>query len=94
MAAVRTPRNIMRHELIGLHCEVVASGNRSQIGTKGRIIDETLKTLVIKTEKSQKRIQKQGCVFRVALDEHVVDIDGDYMVARPEDRIKKKFSKW
>ncbi len=91
---MRVPKNILRHELIGLECEVVASKNKSQIGTKGKIVDETMKTLVIESDKKEKRIQKDGCVFRLKLDSHVVDIEGRYIVSRPEDRIKKKFSKW
>lgn len=91
---MRTAKNILRHELIGLRCEVVKSGNSSQEGIKGSIIDETMKTIVIRTERSQKRIQKQGCVFRVWLGKQVIEINGDYIASRPEDRIKRKFITW
>ena len=91
---MRTAKNILRHELIGLQCEVMSSSTKSQAGIKGKIIDETMKTIMIKTEKSAKRIQKRGTIFRIRLEKQVVDVDGNYIVARPEDRIKKKFMKW
>jgi ribonuclease P protein subunit POP4 len=83
----------MRHELIGLPCEVIVSQNTSQIGIRGKIVDETMKMIIIKdTEK--KSIQKNGSVFRIDLGKQKVDINGNYMITRPEDRIKKKFKKW
>ena len=83
----------MKHELIGLFCEIVSASNRSQVGLKGKIIDETMKTLVIKNNE-EKKIPKQNTVFRIRLGDKKIDIDGNYIIARPEDRIKKKFKKW
>ncbi len=91
----RTWRNILRHEFIGLRCEVVDSKNKCQVGIKGVVIDETRNTIVIRTKRGDKRIEKRGRVFRFWLDDgSVVDVNGDSIVARPEDRIKKKFRKW
>ena len=91
---MRNPRNILRHELIGLQCEVISSKNASQAGIKGKIIDETLKTIVIGEGGKKKTVEKKGAVFRVRIDEKTVDIDGNYIASRPEDRIKKKISRW
>jgi len=91
---MRDPKNILRHELIGLDCKIVESTNKSYIGIKGKIIYETMKTIAIETEKGRKNVLKKGTIFRVRLGEKEVDIDGNYLVARPEDRIKKKFKKW
>ena len=90
---MRNPKNILRHEFIGLACEVVESKNKHQTGLRGRIVDETLKTITIK-DKERKKIPKKDTVFRVQLGSQKVDIDGNYIIARPEDRIKKKFKKW
>lgn len=90
---MRNPKNILRHELIGLECEVVDSKNKSNVGIKGKIIDETMKTVVIRGE-VDKVVQKKDTVFRVILDEQKVNIDGNFIIGRPEDRIKKKFKKW
>lgn len=88
---MRTMRNILRHEFIGLMCEVVSSKNKDHIGVKGKVTDETLKTIVI----GKKQIQKKGTKFRVILDDkNKVDIDGNHLLSRPEDRIKKKIKKW
>ncbi len=93
---MRTVRNILRHELIGLDCTIVDSANKNQIGINGSIVDETIKTIVIRdSEKKMKRIQKAGTTFRVKLSENeIVEIDGNYIVSRPEDRIKKVMKKW
>ncbi|MBI2076570.1 MAG: ribonuclease P protein subunit [Candidatus Aenigmarchaeota archaeon] len=90
---MRTYKNILRHELTGLDCEIVGALNKSQIGIKGKIVEETLKTIVIKND-SLKRIQKKGTVFRLQTPKEKIDVYGDFIVSRPEDRIKKKIKKW
>ena len=87
-------KNILQHELIGLECSVVKSRNKDQIGLKGKIVDETLRTIAIETRKGVKKILKDSCVFRVNLKAENVLIDGSHLMARPEDRIKKKAKKW
>ncbi len=89
---MRNQSNILRHELIGLKCEVVGAKNSSLVGLKGKIVDETMKTLVLGEER--KRVPKQDGRFQVTLQEKKLIIDGNLLVARPEDRIKKKFKKW
>lgn len=91
---MRNSSNILRHELIGLECEVVRSKNKSQIGLAGKISDETMKTIVFDVQGERKVVEKKGTTFRVKLGGKHVDIDGNYLVARPEDRIKKKIHKW
>ena len=90
----RNARNILRHEFIGLPCEIAAARNKSQLGIRGTAIDETMKSIVIETQKGRKRVLKKGAVFRFTLPDAVVRVDGDYIIARPEDRIKKVFRKW
>ncbi len=90
---MRNAGNILRHELIGLDCKIVNSKNKSQISIEGRIVDETMKTIVIEG-KARKTVEKKGTTFRVKLGGKNVYIDGDFIVARPEDRIKKKIKKW
>jgi ribonuclease P protein subunit POP4 len=87
---MRNVKNILRHELIGLYCTVIKSKNKSNIGLSGKITDETMKTIVI----SEKRIPKQDTIFRIFINDKNVDIDGNYLTSRPEDRIKKKIKKW
>mgnify|MGYP001585940102 CR=1 FL=1 len=91
---MRTPKNILMHELIGLGCRVVESKNMHCVGIEGRIIDEGMKTVVLKTASGRKTIMKKDTVFRLDLGRQKVDVDGNFIIARPEDRIKKRFKKW
>jgi ribonuclease P protein subunit POP4 len=88
----RSERNILIHELIGLECEVISAKNKSLVGISGKILDETQKTLVIGDER--KRVAKQDAKFCLKIGSKAITVDGSFLVARPEDRIKKKFKKW
>jgi ribonuclease P protein subunit POP4 len=90
-----TEKNLVRHELIGLEVEVRKSTNKSQIGIKGRVIDETYNMLVIETEKGEKKVEKKSCVFVFKLPNgKKVEVEGWVLVGGPEDRIKKKLPKF
>src|SRR3990172_7973712 len=80
---MRTAKNILRHELIGLQCEIMSSNTESQIGIKGKIVDETMKTIVIRARDSEKRVQKRRTIFRLKLDDNTVDVEGTYLVSPP-----------
>ena len=88
-------RNLIRHEIIGLHVEVANSSNIHQKGTKGMVVDETKNTLTIETDKGLKKIQKKGSEFIFKIPNgKIVKVDGKRIVARPEERIKLKVKKW
>jgi len=88
-------RNLVRHELIGLEVEVRKSTNKSQIGIKGRVVDETYNMLVIETNKGEKMVEKKSCVFVFKLPNgKKVEVEGWVLVGRPEDRIKKKLPRF
>lgn len=91
-----TPQNIFRHELVGLHVEVVKSKHDGLTGIKGQVIDETRNTIRVEnSEGHEKLIPKDVATFRFELPEGgLVEVDGRIIVARPEDRIKKKFRKY
>ncbi|MBI2005204.1 MAG: ribonuclease P protein subunit [Candidatus Aenigmarchaeota archaeon] len=91
-----TPHNLVRHELVGLKVKIEQSGDPTQRGLKGTVIDETYNTLKIETsEKKEKTTIKENNVFIFTLpDKTKVEVDGKLLVSRPEDRIKKKFPKW
>jgi ribonuclease P protein subunit POP4 len=91
-----TPQNIFQHEFIGLNVEVKESSHEGFIGINGRVVDETKNTITVETEEDgEKMVPKKTSTFRFKLpDGAVVEIAGRVIVARPEDRIKKKFRKY
>jgi ribonuclease P protein subunit POP4 len=92
-----TPENLVRHELIGLKVRIASSENPEIAGVSGRVIDESRNTLTMETPaRKEKTFVKEQCVFSFYLPSvrKWVKVDGRIIIARPEDRIKKKFEKW
>ncbi|MDH5634533.1 MAG: ribonuclease P protein component 1 [Candidatus Bathyarchaeota archaeon] len=76
---------------MGLKAKVVRSSNPSYLGISGRVIDETRNTLVIRHQNKDKVIVKEAAVFQFNLpDGTVVEIEGNVILGRPEDRVKKR----
>ena len=84
--------NILRNEIIGLDAEVLSDSNPANIGIRGKVIDETMKTLVIRGMGTH-RIAKQEAVFKFLLDGIAVKVEGKALMGRPEDRVKKTIKK-
>ncbi|OYT53453.1 MAG: ribonuclease P [Candidatus Altiarchaeales archaeon ex4484_2] len=85
-----TPLNILRHELIGLRANVVDSKHQGH-GCEGRVVDETLNTVTLKTRYGEKKIPKKDSLFEFTLPSKVeVRVEGSLLLSRPEDRTKKK----
>ena len=90
-----TPQNLVRHELISLAIRIAKSTDPTQKGLKGKVIDETYNTLKIETKEGEKIIPKNNSIFIFTLPNGVkVQVDGRLLIARPEDRVKKKFARW
>ena len=90
-----TPENLVRHEFIGLEVLVEKCSNKSLNGISGKVIDETRQTFLIRAENGEKQAIKDQCIFVFSLPSgKKVRVDGKILVARPEDRIKKKFKVW
>ena len=66
--------------------------NPVNVGIRGKVIDETMKTLVIRGMGTH-RIAKQDAVFKFFLDGVAVKVEGKALMGRPEDRVKKKIKK-
>jgi ribonuclease P protein subunit POP4 len=90
-----TSKNLIYHELIGLNLEVTNSSTKSLIGLKGKVIDETKKTLTIETsDNDEKLLPKDVSIFQFEIpDGTFVEVDGKVLLSRPEDRIKKRYKK-
>jgi RNase P/RNase MRP subunit p29 len=82
----KTPGHILRGEFIGLPCEVVSSLNNDATGMVGIIIDETLNTFVLGTQKGDKIVMKKGSIFKITKDKDYMVRGGD-ICKRPHERI-------
>lgn len=82
--------DITRQEWIGKEVTIIKSGNTTLKGLCGRITDETKNTFTLRTEKRDKKVMKDVCVFQVEHNNKIYIIDGKELVKRSEDRIKGK----
>ncbi|TLZ60653.1 MAG: ribonuclease P protein component 1 [Methanobacteriota archaeon] len=80
--------NLRKHELIGRSVAVVQSTDPSLVGIRGFVIDETRNTLLVEAAGREKRVPKHGARFWFDV-QGGVEVDGDEILFRPEDRVKK-----
>jgi ribonuclease P protein subunit POP4 len=75
---------------------IAKSTDPTQKGLKGKVVDETYKTIKIETKEGKEKIIPKGnCIFIFTLpDGTKVEVDGKLLIGRPEDRIKKKIARW
>ncbi|MEA1930586.1 MAG: ribonuclease P protein component 1 [Euryarchaeota archaeon] len=72
----RTPETLTRHELIGLPVRVVEAASADFVGIAGRIVGETMNTLVVSTDSGEKRVPKAESTFKIAVSEESIDNQG------------------
>ena len=86
------PESLARHELVGLSVTVTDARNESLIGLAGTVLNETMKTLVIrrtvKTDETAEpvtaQIPKQGTTFTFDLAQGgSVRVSGERLLANP-----------
>ncbi len=75
---------LLKGELIGMNVKVIGKN------IQGKIIDETKNMLVIKTKEGIKKIIKKNSKMEFAIDNEKIAVEGNKLVARPEERIKLK----
>ena len=89
-----TPKNLVKHELVGLSTHIVESKDTNHVCTRGTILGESRELIKIDTEKGTIAVSKNICVFDITLpDGTVVRIDGGLLKGRPEDRMKKRLNR-
>jgi len=86
----RDPRNLERHELIGLNISVVESDCPSYANINGIVVDETMKTLSVRTASGVKMLPKKGKIFHFQLNDSKKTVKGDSLLGRPQDRTKMR----
>ena len=77
-------KSITKYELIGSYAEIVDSTNKSNIGIKGKITDETKYTIII----NKKRLFKNNITLIIKIKEKKYKIQGKLLAKRPKDRLK------
>jgi len=88
---VKVSPDILQSEFIGLRARVVKSLHADYLGIKGKVIDETRKTLVILHGNERKTVPKDVAVFHFTMPNGaIVEIDGKAIVGRPENRVKRQ----
>lgn len=80
-------KRFVKSELIGLTIEIINSKNKSLTGLKGKIIDETKNMLIIEKNNIIKRIIKNQ--LTLYFPKQKIEINGKFLIGRPEDRLKK-----
>jgi ribonuclease P protein subunit POP4 len=84
------PRDLPRHELIGLGVRVTQHSNPFNVSISGLVVDETKNTLVIRHDSKNKRVEKRTGTFLFDLNGRNIEVDGRVLQGRPEDRVKRK----
>lgn len=73
---------LIKGELIGLNVKIIGKN------IQGKITDETKNMLTIHTKKGYKKIIKKNST--IEFENEKITIEGNMLVARPEERIKLK----
>lgn len=82
-------KTIVQRSWIGLETEIVAAKNPALVGLRGIVVDETRNTVIIATQKGEKRVLKNQATFCVRYQGKTLRVDGTRLVGKIEDRIKK-----
>ena len=75
-----------KYEFIGSRVEIADSKNKTLIGLKGKIENETKNMFTLD---NGKKLIKSESIFNIKIGGKVFKIDGKLLVGRPEDRAKK-----
>jgi len=79
-------KNVLAQELIGCNIEIVDATNRSLVGIKGPVVDETMNTLVIDQGGRRKVLLKGHITFTTKIKDKRIKIDGKKVIGKPEKR--------
>ena len=80
-------RSIINMPWISQEIEVFGSTDPTLVGITGRVVDETRRTIAVRTPKGVLILAKDTINFRIGEEE----IEGQYVGQRPEERIGKRY---
>jgi ribonuclease P protein subunit POP4 len=82
--------DIIRYEFIGTHAKIAQSVHPGYLGLAGPVVAETRNTLTLIHQGQSKSVIKDLAVFDFKFgDGTTIEIDGNLLVGRSEDRLKK-----
>lgn len=79
----------MRKTLIGLEVSIVDATNKSNIGIRGIVMDDSRSMLTIKTSKGIKKIVKKNAKFKIKIGNKENTVDGNELLGRIDERLRK-----
>ena len=71
---------------------MLKDSNPLNVHIRGKVFDETMKTIVIRSTRTW-RIAKKNAVFKFNLNGKPVRVEGNALIGRPENRVKKRTKK-
>ena len=85
-----TPKNVLRHELIGLFAKIVESPDLTLQGMSGTIVFETKNMISIRKDSIIRQAAKRAAK-KIKLQTHsgACFISGSTLIGKPEDRITR-----
>ncbi|MBI1969713.1 ribonuclease P protein subunit [Candidatus Woesearchaeota archaeon] len=86
-------KELVQRTWIGLEIAVVEARNKSLVGLKGKVVDESKEMLTVQTATGEKKVVKEQARFQVHDQGKQFLVDGKLLVGRPEERIKKRFGR-
>ncbi len=90
-----TNENIVIHELVGLNVTVLFHSDPTLAGIEGKVVGETMKTLLIKTDKGIKVVPKKYATFCFVLPKgKKTVVRGEEILYKPWERTKRAYKKF
>jgi ribonuclease P protein subunit POP4 len=85
-----TPKNVLKHELIGLFAKIVESPDLTLQGMSGTIVFETKNMISIRKDSVIRQAAKRAAK-KIKLQTHsgACFISGSTLIGKPEDRITR-----
>ena len=85
-----TPKNVLRHELIGLFAKIVESSDLTLQGMSGTIVFETKNMISIRKDSVIRQAAKRAAK-KIKLQTHsgACFISGSTLIGKPEDRVTR-----
>ncbi|MDB4602384.1 ribonuclease P protein subunit [Euryarchaeota archaeon] len=81
--------NSIHMPFLSREISIVDSADPTLIGVKGKVLEETRRTIIVQTQSGEKTFAKDVIQFTLDLEKNV--IDGATVTQRPEDRINRKY---